>query len=189
MSDSCKAQDVLVLLKLLTIAEEPWTFTRLAKSLGLSVGASHNALAHLRAAGLVYERAGDAVVARRRAADFLVHGVPAIFFPVKGGIEKGIPTGTSAPMLSKYADGKGKDGSVPTVWPSTTGKLRGEVLLPLYKTVPAAAVLDLALYELLALVDAIRAGRGKERRTCADVLVSKISPGDRGDRSELAAAE
>lgn len=182
MSGTCKAQDVLVLLKLLTIADEPWTFTRLAKSLGLSVGASHNALTHLRAAGLVYEHAGDAVVARRRAADFLVHGVPAVFYPVRGAIERGIPTGTSAPMLLKYASAGAKvEGAIPIVWPSATGKVRGETLLPIYDTAPKAALADAALYELLALVDAVRVGHGKERKACADALTSKVAAGDKGD--------
>ena len=192
MSGSCKAQDVLVLLKLLTIAEEPWTFTRLAKSLGLSVGAAHNGLTHLRAAGLVYERAGAAVVARRRAADFLVHGVPAVFYPVRGIIEKGIPTGMSAPMLLKYAGASGAvdkaEIAIPVVWPSVTGKVRGETLLPIYATVPKAALADAALYELLALVDAVRIGRGKERRACADILISKVSAGDKGDGIAVSSA-
>jgi hypothetical protein len=40
-----------------------------------------------------------------------------------------------------------------------TQKVRGIALAPLYKTVPIAAMRDPALYEELALVDALRDGR------------------------------
>lgn len=175
MSSSCKAQDVLVALKLLTIGDEPWSFTRLAQSLGLSVGASHNAISHLKAAGLVYEKKGEAVVARKRLADFLVHGVPAVFYPVRGAITRGMPTGIHAPMLSKLASPENKSEElIPIVWPLPTGKVRGESLMPLYDTAPRAAMADPALYELLALTDGVRVGTGKERRLCAEALEQKV---------------
>jgi len=173
---SCKAQDVLVALKLLTIAEEPWTFPRLASSLSLSVGATHNAIAHLRAAQLVYEKRGEAVVAKRRLADFLVYGVPAVFFPVRGGIVRGVPTSTYAPMLVKFAAEENKaEPVVPIVWPTPNGKVKGESLEPIYDTAPKAAASDPMLYELLALLDGVRVGRGKERRACIEALYLKIT--------------
>jgi len=160
-----------VALKLLTIGEEPWSFTRLAGSLSISVGAAHNAISHLRAAQLVYEKAGAAVVARKRLADFLIHGVPAVFFPVRGGIVKGIPTSTYAPMLGKLDKRPG----VPVVWPSPAGKITGESLEPLYDSAPKAALADPTLYELLALLDGVRAGRGRERSACVEALYLKVA--------------
>jgi hypothetical protein len=190
MSSSCKAQDVLVALKLLTIGDEPWSFTRLAQSLGLSVGAAHNAITHLRSAGLVYEKRGAAQVARKRLADFLVHGVPAVFYPVKGAITRGIPTGTYAPMLTKLASPDNKSSeAIPIVWPFPTGKVKGESLAPLYDTAPKAAMADLVLYELLALVDGIRVGVGKERRLCAEALEVKVMAGVKPDVIPAPAAE
>jgi hypothetical protein len=190
MSSSCKAQDVLVALKLLTIGDEPWSFTRLSSSLDLSVGASHNAIVHLRAAGLVFERKGAAVIARRRLADFLVHGVPAVFYPVRGGITRGMPTSIYAPMLAKLALPENKkEGAIPVVWPSPTGTVRGESLAPLYDTVPKAAQTDLALYELLALLDGVRVGRGKERRACADALLAKVMGDEKVEPTASVAVE
>lgn len=190
MSSSCKAQDVLVALKLLTIGDEPWSFTRLASSLDLSVGAAHNAVTHLRAAGLVFERKGDAVVARKRLAEFLVHGVPAVFYPVKGGIARGMPTGTYAPMLAKLQPPENKkEGAIPIVWPWPTGTVKGESLAPLYDTAPKAASVDAALYELLALLDGVRVGRGKERRACADALLAKVLGDEKAELVTLPAAE
>jgi hypothetical protein len=51
------------------------------------------------------------------------------------------------------------------VWPDADGDVRGVTLDPLHKTVPKAARKDpVLLHELLALVDALRDGRARERR-------------------------
>lgn len=171
---SCKAQDVLVALKLLTIGEEPWSFTRLAQSLHISLGATYNAITHLRAAQLVYERRGLAMVAKKRFVDFLVHGVPVVFYPERGGITHGIPTGTMAPVLNKIVPAGAKKQELPAVWPSPGGKVKGESLQPLYKTAPQAALSDPNLYVLLALVDSVRAGPDKDRGVCVDALYAAI---------------
>ncbi|MEW6207134.1 MAG: hypothetical protein AB1631_02120 [Acidobacteriota bacterium] len=59
------------------------------------------------------------------------------------------------------------------VWPYPEGKKRGIALTPLYKTVPVAALRDPMLYKYLALVDAIRDGRARERRL-AEQELSKL---------------
>ena len=51
----------------------------------------------------------------------------------------------------------------PPVWSDPEGEVRGESFSPLYKSVPKAARNDKKLYKLLALVDAIRGGRARER--------------------------
>ena len=47
-------------------------------------------------------------------------------------------------------------------------------LEPLYKSVPHAALRDPALYELLALVDAIRDGRAREGNLAERDLVHRL---------------
>ncbi len=54
--------------------------------------------------------------------------------------------------------------------------MRGEGLLPLHPCVPGAAQRDAALYELLALFDALRAGRARERGMAAAGLQKLIDP-------------
>jgi hypothetical protein len=49
------------------------------------------------------------------------------------------------------------------VWPDPHGTVRGETLRPLYKSIPDAARRDEKLYQALSLIDAIRAGRARER--------------------------
>ncbi len=61
------------------------------------------------------------------------------------------------------------------VWPHASGDRRGYALTPLYRSVPDAALKDAELYELLALTDAVRDGRARERKIAATYLESKLS--------------
>jgi len=63
---------------------------------------------------------------------------------------------------------------LPPVWPWRDGETRGIALEPLYRTAPAAALRDPMLYELLALVDAIRDGRARERKIAEKELISRL---------------
>jgi len=63
---------------------------------------------------------------------------------------------------------------LPPVWPWRDGDTRGIALQPLYKTAPVAALQDPFLYELLALVDAIRDGRARERKIAEKELINRL---------------
>jgi hypothetical protein len=64
------------------------------------------------------------------------------------------------------------------VWPDAEGSVRGIEFSPLYKNVPQAALRDTKLYELLALVDAIREGRAREREVAIRELTARIDSAD-----------
>jgi hypothetical protein len=100
-----------------------------------------------------------AVVNRHNLAEFAVHGAKYAFAPERLPIGPGIPTSHSAPAFA----GVFAEGHEPLVWPDPQGPVRGEGLVPLHPCVPGAALRDAALYELLALFDALRAGRARER--------------------------
>ena len=76
------------------------------------------------------------------------------------------------PLKSKIAF----SGDLPPVWPCRDGETRGVSLEPRYKSVPFAALRDPALYQLLALVDAIRDGRARERKLAERDLVHRLKP-------------
>ena len=61
------------------------------------------------------------------------------------------------------------------VWPDKDGTVRGETLYPLYPSVPQAALRNPALYELLALFDAIRAGSAREHALAVRCLDARWS--------------
>ena len=65
----------------------------------------------------------------------------------------------------------------PPVWPDPEGQVRGYEFSPLYNSVPRACKIDLKLYELLALVDAIRDGRARERKIAIKEIQSRIIAG------------
>ena len=64
--------------------------------------------------------------------------------------------------------------SPPLVWPHPEGDVRGEGLEPLYPSAVDAARRDGRLYECLALVDAIRVGRAREKALAIELLAKRI---------------
>ena len=154
-----KPQDVCIALAL---AVEPRrTYVPLATALGLSVSEAHGGVRRLQAAGIVNE---ERAVIAAALVEFLVHGLKYVFPPVFGGPALGVPTGVYAPALSAPFAAAGVD---PWVWPTPDGTVRGLELAPLHRGVPKAALKDPALYELFALVDAVRAGKARERNAAA----------------------
>jgi hypothetical protein len=164
-----KPQDIVVLLKLIGLKED-WSYRSLAADLFLSTGEIHNALDRASRAQLF-----DADRKRPRIQaleEFLVHGIKYAFPAERGSLTRGTPTAFAAPPLNDIISAE--DGDHPPVWPDPEGSMRGYKLEPLYPSVPKAAKLDKALYELLALVDAIRDGRARERNLAVEHLQKRL---------------
>lgn len=64
------------------------------------------------------------------------------------------------------------------VWAHPKGSAKGPTLSPIYRTAPQAALLDPTLHRLLALQDALRAGRARERTLAADLLKKELDAPD-----------
>lgn len=164
-----KPQDIVVLLKLVGL-DEGWNYRSLAQQLFMSVGEVHNALDRSTRAQLF-----DAVQRRPRVQaleEFLVHGVKYAFPAERGALTRGTPTAYAAPPLNGVISAA--DNEQPPVWPDPDGSTRGYKLAPLYDSVPKAARADPGLYELLALVDAIRDGRARERTLAVEHLHKRL---------------
>jgi hypothetical protein len=127
-----------------------------ANELGLSPSEVHGAIQRLRRSRLLH---GPALKDKPNISgleEFLVHGLKYAFPAEHGQVTRGMATSYAAePLKSEIAPSN----DLPPVWPWAEGDTRGMALEPLYKSVPRAAMRDPALYELLALVDAIRDGR------------------------------
>jgi len=65
-------------------------------------------------------------------------------------------------------------GDPPPVWPHPKGTVRGTTLLPLYQKLPEAALDSPELYELLALFDALRIGRARERKLAIELIEERL---------------
>jgi len=103
--------------------------------------------------------------------EFLLHGLKYVFPPERGELTRGVPTSYAAEPLRSIIT----QGNEPSpVWPYEEGKQRGIAFEPLYKTAPIAALRDSSFYEYLALADALRDGRVRERKTAEAELCRRL---------------
>jgi len=164
-----KPQDIVILLKLVALGEGKWRHKDLVSSLGLSQGEIIFALNRCRTVGFL--DSAKKTVMRGALLEFLVHGLKYVFPARPGPVSRGMPTAHSAaPLAGRIVSSE----SDMYVWPCDTGRVRGQSIEPLYGNVPQAAEKDSALYELLALLDAIRAGRAREQAIAARELEKRL---------------
>jgi hypothetical protein len=165
-----KPQDIVVLLKILKAGDKRPTYAQLAGDLYMSPSEVHASIRRARAARLIYgPDLGDRVNAKA-LAEFLIHGIRYAFPAEKGGLTRGMPTASAAEPLSH----KMTQEEPGPVWPFEHGLKRGYAFLPLYKKVPQAALKDPQLYQLLALVDALRDGSARERELAKRELSARL---------------
>jgi hypothetical protein len=166
-----KPQDVVVLIKLLEYEDSRPTYAQIAKELFMSASEVHAAVQRAAQARLFNMNESGGKPNRLALEEFLVHGLKYAFPAERGELTRGVPTAHAAePLNRKIA----ADGDPPPVWPSPDGKTRGYSFAPLYKTVPKAALRDPYLYEVLALIDAIRNGRARERQIAEKELKLRL---------------
>lgn len=170
-----KSLDLLVSLKIAISGQPSWTYAELGESLGLSASETNQAVRRSLAAGLlVPAHAPDAKPGPMTSSllEFIRHGIRYAFFEAPGPIRRGMPTAHSAPPLKEILPAAD---SPPLVWPDPQGESRGQEFRPLYKTVPAASRRDPALYEVLALLDAVRGGRAREKKLALELIEARLS--------------
>lgn len=163
-----KPQDIVVALKLALTASRP-SYAELAADLGISASEAHAAVRRLGEARLLDPQTQE--VRREALRNFLVHGVPYVFPARAREVTRGLPTAWAAPALvGKISAGE----QIPPVWPDPDGQVQGASVQPLYSSVPHAVRRDPALYDLLALVDALRLGRARERAMAENELRQRL---------------
>ena len=174
-----KPQDLVVCLRL-ALPDHPdeWTYPELAGWLKLSVSEANAATHRASASRLLTNAKGRGSKPRPIRASlltFLEGGVRFAFYAQPGELVRGVPTAHWAPPLSEHLAASPQS---LLVWPSAKGEARGQSLTPLYHSVPEAAAEDTSLYAALALVDALRVGRQRERKLAMKEL-SALLGGDR----------
>lgn len=163
-----KPQDVVILLKLVALGNEDWSFSTLSAALYMSPSEVHAGSHRAMVAKLAVKTTDRIKPAIRSLEELLIHGLRYVFVPDRGEITRGMPTLHAGPPLSQMLV---SSSDPPPVWPDPEGNVRGQSFSPLYKSVPKAAGQDHQLYELLVLTDAIRGGRQRER----EIAVKEIS--------------
>lgn len=162
-----KPQDLVVLAKLVVIGDVGFTQVSLAQTLYLSQSEISNSLVRSAYAGLLIHDRKD--VNRKVFFEFIQYGLGVVFPQHPGNIVRGTLTAHSAPPLASSIVSK-QD----YVWPYSKGLARGQSIIPLYPTIPQAVLLDQQLYEILALFDAIRVGRIREKNLALEHLEKRI---------------
>lgn len=164
---SMKPQDVVVLLKIIALNNDNWQQMPMAHSLKMSQSEVSQSVARSKYAGLL-DNYGKKVM-RKALYDFLQYGL-AVVFPVKpGAVVRGIPTAHSTAPLNKEISS-----DEDYVWPYAKGNVRGHGITPLYASVPQAALDDEQLHALLALADALRVGKAREKNIAVKELKNRI---------------
>lgn len=166
-----KPQDLAVAFKFVALRGVRPSYAALAKQLRMSPFEAHAAVQRLLSAHLAIERDGmiRPIIAALRG--FVISGAPYAYPPVRAEITVGFPTAHAASPLKEQM--QATEDAIP-VWPHPDGIARGETLLPLYEKLPLAAKDDGAFYELLALFDALRIGRARERALARQFLEERL---------------
>ena len=166
-----KPQDVVVVLKLLGYDSGRPTFAQIARDLALSSSEVHAAMKRAQAAHLLHGPELSHGPNVSALEEFLIHGIKYAFPAEHGELTRGVPTSYAAAPLNRLIDPG--DEPIP-VWPYGKGEKRGIAFAPLYTLLPIAALRDPLLYEQLALIDAIRDGRARERRLAEQELTKLL---------------
>lgn len=166
-----KAQDLYLLLALLAKRGEVVTYPELAAFAGLSISEVHGALKRAEQSRLLAFVDKQPRIIGPAFKEFLFHGARYVFPAARGGMVGGVPTAyATAPLNALIAP----SADPPPVWPHAEGKTRGIALIPLYPSAPAAALRSPALYENLALFDALRMGNARERTLAKKLLEERL---------------
>lgn len=163
-----KPQDVVILLKIASLGGQPFLQKDIAEELQISKSELSESLNRSVQAGLLMP--DKSRVMSLGLLEFLKGGLRYVFPTTPGKIVRGIPTSHSAPPLNEIIV-SGKD---VYVWPFAKGNLRGQAIEPIYDFAPDVIARDKKLYELLALADALRVGKAREKTLAAEILEKKI---------------
>ena len=160
--------DVLVCLKLSLPGNSDKSFKQLEEETGIHSATLHRAVGRAQDAGLLNS---ERKVYSSRLLGFLRNGVRHAFYVKRGSLARGMPTAYAAPPLDALMT---PSREIP-VWPDAKGEARGFAVVPLHPDAPTAARKDAELYELLALVDALRIGNARETKLAADLLEEHLA--------------
>lgn len=160
-----------MLLALAAWGEKSISYPELAAFSGLSMSEVHAALKRAEQARLMYFDARRPTIIKGAFKEFLFYGAKYAFPAARGTMVGGVPTAhAAAPLNARIAP----SADPAPVWPLAEGSVRGIGLTPLYPSAPAAALRSPALYENLALFDALRSGNARERALAQQLFEERL---------------
>lgn len=165
-----RPHDIVILLKIAAKGKKSWYMKDLAMELSISASEISESLHRSVTAGLIGP--DKKALMKLSLLDFLQYGLRFVYPCLPGSKVRGVPTAHSASPLSKTIVS-----SEPYVWPYGKGTVRGESIEPLHPKLPEACLRDPVFYEYMALVDALRVGRAREKNLAIEELKKRILNG------------
>jgi hypothetical protein len=162
-----RPQDVVILLKLVSIRGQAWQYRDVAAELSLPISEISVSLKRSQKAGLFNPELRS--VHRQSLMEFIEYGLRYVFPTSPGALVTGMPTAHSHPFYKKSFSTE-----IEYAWPDEAGSIRGLSIDPLYPNVPKAAVKDELLYKLLASIDILRVGKVREVQLAIEELKKEI---------------
>ena len=162
-----RPHDIAVLLKIAAKQDEHWLMKDLSYELGISASEVSESLNRSAIAGLISQ--DKRKLMKLNLLDFLQYGLRYVYPQRPGAKVRGIATAHSAPPLNNEIMSND-----PYVWPYYEGNIRGEAIEPLHPKIPEACLKDQYFYQLMALCDALRVGRAREKEIAIELLRERI---------------
>lgn len=170
--------DIYLLSGLVARDRQPWTYRELAKELAVPLPLVQRALKRASDAGLYQAEARD--VHLPNFEEFLLHALRFVAPAQLGEVVPGVPAAWAAPPMSDLIRESGNE--LPPVWPTASGRVRGQALHPLHRAAIVASRQHPRLGELLAVIDSLRAGDVRVRGVASDVARDLLRAGRSGRR-------
>jgi predicted transcriptional regulator len=162
-----RPHDIVILLKIASLNGKPWMMKDISYGLGISASEVSESLHRSVIAGLITK--DKKRLMKMAILDFLEHGLRYVYPQIPGSKVRGLPTAHSAPPLSDVIES-----SEAYVWPYDDGNVRGESIDPLHPQLPLACIKDPVFYEYMALCDALRVGKAREKNIAMDELKKRL---------------
>jgi len=162
-----RPHDIIILLKIIAKAKEPWYMKDIANELYISQSEVSESLNRSVLAGLI--ASNKKRILNTAVMEFIFYGLKYVYPQKPGAMQRGMPTAHSAMPLANTVKSHQK-----YVWPYAMGEHRGFAVEPLHPNVPKACLQDVKLYELLSLLDAIRLGNVREQKMAMEEFKLRI---------------
>lgn len=162
-----RPHDIVILLKIIAKGKEHWYMKDLANELYISHSEVSESLNRSVTAGLIANNKKRVFLSAIQ--EFIFFGIKYVYPQKPGAMVRGMLTAHSAMPLAKNIQSNQN-----FVWPYSEGNQKGVAVEPLHPNVPKACLKDAKLYELLALLDAIRLGNVREQKMAIAELKHRI---------------
>ncbi len=162
-----RPHDIAILLKIATKGNVSWMMKDLANELGISNGEVSESIHRSMLARLIAQ--DKQTLMKMALLDFLEHGLPYVYPQQPGALVRGIVTAHSAPPLNEHILS-----NEAYVWPYAEGDVRGQAIEPLHPNIPESCLKDPLFYALMALSDALRVGKAREKNLAIEALRERL---------------